>query len=700
MATARRLWGQAWFLLANKRLGKRKFSLPRLLSWSLALATAASVVVLSTFLLTQTNTETSYAAGPPAEIYGHFDFNRYNNVVGWNCGGDNCQHDWNIAFSSDSATLAGYSQFGSFNARAHCMDGLAFWFPTAKTYNDIKLTLVSSDSATGILKYTGTVLSGNGANLTGDGNQRLFIEAYFSWDFTPSQPVTESTAAAKISGETLTDQIKVLEANGDTGEKLSAADSKWDKTGSNLSNSTVCVDVYGPFYSQQARNPASNQTPIGRYFAMDKQVVSPEIKGSDVTVIGDEVALASESSIKAINQTNPKINLSAAKFYDTAGQNLAGALALVQSASTEIGKYLVLAIGANDFGLNQTQYKEQLIALVNAAKARVGTDGYVVLMTPFNASGITSATDMIANQYPMQKVFDFETVINDMVSKDSRVALLNWTQTDSLNGDDALYVRNGYGLTDSPKDDVYRWNSKLLTNGLVPTAYGQNVFANKLANALKTFLSGGSVSYTGGAAQWGSGFSKGPDAGVSYPGEAQSSLRVGRKCFNTNDTGTKTTPPGANGWSYDVNFSGVTLSGSHSTWSNNSANWPAGTYYFVSNVSKDTGANSWAQLNNWYSPFAETSEQVTTKINFGTTSTVSANYLNPANVSSFKDTLTIAPYKASSTATEGPSNKVSRYDTSNKLSNSNWPQAGMTSKRKPVTLALCQGPSRTIVSDS
>lgn len=63
-ATARRLWGQAWFLLANKRLGKRKFSLPRLLSWSLALATAASMVVLSTFLLTQTNTETSYAAGP------------------------------------------------------------------------------------------------------------------------------------------------------------------------------------------------------------------------------------------------------------------------------------------------------------------------------------------------------------------------------------------------------------------------------------------------------------------------------------------------------------------------------------------------------------------------------------------------------------------------------------------------------------
>ena len=108
-----------------------------------------------------------------------------------------------------------------------------------------------------------------------------------------------------------------------------------------------------------------------------------------------------------------------------------------------------------------------------------------------------------------------------------------------------------------------------------------------------------------------------------------------------------------------------------------------------------TLANSWAFLQNWYSPFAEDSEQVTTKLNFGTTSEVSANFIDPSSASGFKDTLTIAGYKATSGTNEGPGDKVSRYDASNKLPNSNWPQTVPGSYLPVEVCVTAYGPYQT-----
>jgi hypothetical protein len=589
----------------------------------------AAVVVAA--VLFQPVAEQTYAAGdPPESITGEFSFDRTDGIVGWNCSDYYlCAHDWNVSVGAGGFT--GYNYFGSYNARAHCMDGLAYWFPPKDTYS-VSMTLVSVDKASRIIKYTGAI----GHDVVGGGNQRLFVEAYFTWNFTPSQPVTESLAPKTSTiGQALTDEITVFEADGDTGYKLTS-NSKWPKDNGIFKSVQVRVDAYGPFTTvYPARNPLDSQIPQNSYFSMDETTETVSIDGSKVTIIGDEIANASKTHINDSLNRVGLTNMSNATINAATGRTLANAVTLVNDGTISITDYVVLALGSNDFGLDANGYKNGLIGLISAVKNKGAK--YIVIMTPFNASGKSSADNMLVNEAPMSKVFAFEGVVNDIVQNDSNldllknIALLKWTGGGNPN--DAAKDWSLYKCADkcddntptpTPGNNVYQWRDEMLKNdGLTPTELaGAAYFAEALAVALTELVPGGSRTYTGGPAQKGWGFATGPVTN-NYPGGEYSDKKIGSFSFNT---GNKTTAPGTNGWAFDGTFSG-------------SNNWPAGKYYFVTNIAKG-GSNDWMVLNNWYSPFAEETETTVVKFQPYVASNVLTKYVDASKGESITDRIT------------------------------------------------------------
>jgi hypothetical protein len=543
---------------AFQRIGFRVAKVPKAIAWSGAVAAVTALAVFATIFINKVEGDTTSAM--PTTVTAHVN---YKIPLAWNILGQEDWYswatiptsqfpaDWNLADST--VTLVG---------DAHCNFRFAD-YPIGYPSADAIYTLTAG--AGNYYFYISTQEREDSVVITLTGHiDRTGIQGL---DFTltatarrnpPSQPVTTSSATNVNAGQTLSDNVTVLETTqaGDRVTDVSASSWRQDDSG-NLRQAEVCVDVFGPYYEPQARDPNINTG--GKFFSTSAQSVQPEtLDWNKVAVIGGDVAQASQNVVNNLSAGgNPS-------FLGAPGEDLASATAKVNNGTIPaagLKEIVVIALppsssqittamslegpAASDDAAVVNAFKANIQALIDAIKAKssYGANTRFVLWQALDMSSVASNANLRADQAPLKYYFFFGTAVNSLSS--DKISSMPWLRglmaNDTANEQfDSIAIAGvlTQGLSvpgsTSPSDYYYNWYVGALTNGEIPTADGQRVFYAQMGYAITKLLSGASTNYTGGSAQWGVGVVSG-SVGNTYPGGSATSQakKVGRKCFTT-----------------------------------------------------------------------------------------------------------------------------------------------------------------------